>query len=150
MKPSAQLLFTLTPYAPSAHGAFVRSTWAWGALRNGSREARERLDELLRTPGARCLLAHASGNPDRFAGWAARTSDALIFAFVLPVVRGRGLGAYMARALGFDTARPVPVMHWTPTARELAAHGKPVFFAPSAECSCPSCVAAHPPRHVAA
>lgn len=119
LQPSDRV-FNLIPYAPSAHGAFVRSTWALGALRDGSRQARERLDVLLALPGSRAILAHAPSG--RFSGWAAATSDALIFAYVLPVLRGRGLGTMLVRELGFDGVdAPIPLLFWTPSAQRIAA-----------------------------
>jgi hypothetical protein len=128
MEPSAARLFDVVAYSPETHGAFVRSTWAWGALRNRSGEARARLDAYLAEEGSRALLAHLRGSPDTFAGWAARTADALVFAFVLPVMRRRGLGTLMVHRLGFGDA-PVPLLHWTPNAQRVAAHSGRVFYA---------------------
>lgn len=122
--------FVVAPYDPQNHGAFVRSTWAQGALRDGSRLARERLDAYLREPHANAVLAHPRGNPDRFAGWAARVEDALVFAFVLPVMRGRMLASLMLGHLGFDAYTPVPLLHWTPSAQDIAAGGGRVYYAP--------------------
>jgi len=129
MKPSAEKLFEVVDYSPEVHGAFVRSTWAYGALRDGSRAARERLDGYLAERGARCVLGHLRDQPDRFAGWAAVTDRALVFAFVLPVVRRRGLCRLMLDALDLPKHLPVPLLHWTPSAQECAAAGVPVYHA---------------------
>jgi len=126
---NAAYVFEVVEYDPGTHGAFVRSTWAHGALRSGSREARARLDALLGLPGSRAVLAHLRGSQDDYAGWAARTSEALIFAYVLPVLRRRGLGTRLVReVLGFG-AGEVPLLQWTPSAQRLAAHGRPVYHA---------------------
>lgn len=142
MKPIALKLFEIAQYTPDVHGAFVRSTWAKGALCDGSRAARAKLDALLAVPGARGVLGHLRGCPGDFCGWAAATPTALIFAFVLPVHRGKGLAGMLVESLGVSS--PVPLMHWTPNARRLAAAGKPVYYAPFKDCTCAPCVAAHP------
>jgi len=130
MQPDPDRLFTIVPYDAATHGAFVRSTWAHGALRSGSREARARLDALLALPGSRAVLAHLRGSQDDYAGWAARTSEALIFAYVLPVLRRRGLGSRLVyTALEFPRDAEVPLLQWTPTAQRLAASGRPVYHA---------------------
>lgn len=123
------LPFTLVPYDPTVHGAFVRDSWAKSALQDGSRSARARLDAILSLPGSVAIVAHVRGNPDLFAGWAARTESALVFAYVKPAARGRALGRAMVRALDLDPSRPLPLLHWTPSAQQLAARGVPVFHA---------------------
>lgn len=164
MKPDARKVFEVVPYAPDAHGAFVRSTWANGALRDGSRAARAKLDELLALPGSRAVLAHIRRAPDKFGGWAARTPNALIFAFVVECHRGYGLANMMVRELGdfggrrivderpvekrpgetrLHLSAPLPLMHWTPSARDVAAAGKPVYYAPSRGCACAGCALFH-------
>lgn len=106
----------------------MRTSFSFGAIRDGSRSARQRLDELLALNGSRCLVAETRGE-GRFAGWGARTKDALIFAYVKPEVRRRGLAAWMLRDLGFDDGKPIPLLFWTPSAQEIAADSGRVFYA---------------------
>lgn len=129
MKPSADRIFDVVEYAAEAHGAFVRSTWAHGALRDGSRSSRRVLDELLAQPGSRCVVALTRGE-QRLAGWGARKGASLIFAYVKPAVRGRGLGSLVVERLGLDNAGPIPLLVWTPSSQAIAAAGRRrVFFA---------------------
>lgn len=121
-------IFQLAAYDPDQHGAFVRSTFSLGALRDGSRASRRRFDSLLELDGSRCLVAET--RDDRlFAGWAGRTDAALIFAYVKPAVRRRGLAAWLLRELGFTDGKPIPLMFWTPSAMEIAADNGRVFYA---------------------
>jgi len=127
------LPFVAVGYDPAVHAAFVRDSWARGA-----QEPRERLDELLREEGSRCVVAHLRGRPDDFLGWAARTADALVFAYTKPVVRKRGLARGLVTALGFSETpgvaeAPLPLLIWTPSAQRLAAEGWPLYYAPFRE-----------------
>lgn len=124
MQPSADRLFEVVEYAAEAHGAFVRSTWAHGALRDGSRAARRLLDELVAKPDARCVVATSRGEDPRLAGWGVRKGRLLVFAYVKPAVRGRGLGSLIVSALGLDNAQPIPLMVWTPSSQAIAAAGR--------------------------
>lgn len=126
----AARLFSVVPYDPDKHGAFVRSTWANGALRDGTRIARARLDGYLLDETAKAVLAHTSRNPDQFAGWAAKVRDELIFAYVIPAVRGRYVANLLLGELGFSLMDLVPLLHWTPSAEEIAANGGRVYFSP--------------------
>jgi len=129
MNPSAKSVFELTEYDPSVHGAFVRSTWAHGALRDGTRAARQALDAKLRQDGAKCVVAHVRDAPAELVGWAAReAANRLLFAYVIVVMRRRGLARVMLGALGFDATRPVPLTVWTPSSQAIAASGRPVYF----------------------
>lgn len=130
MKPDPARLFEVLPYEPVEHGAFVRSTFALNALCNGSAASRARLDRYLELPGAWAVLARSRGDSQRFAGWAARTPDALIFAYVIDCMRGRWLASMMLYELGFDERKPIPLLHWTPSAQEVAARSGRVFYAP--------------------
>lgn len=99
-------------------------------MRDGSRDARAKFDELLGAPGGRCAFAHLRERPDSFAGWAARNDRFLIFAYVLPVLRRRGLGSLLANELGFSIEAPIPLHVWTPSAQSIAASGAiPVYHA---------------------
>lgn len=130
MQPGADRIFETSDYVPATHGAFVRSTWAFGAQRDGSRDSRRHLDELLSQRDAQCLVASVRGQPDMLAGWGARARHALIFAYVKPVLRKRGLGTLIIERLGLDAAGPIPLLVWTPSSQAIAAAGASrVFFA---------------------
>lgn len=128
MKPKAAKWFSITHYDPDKHGAWVRSIWAHGALRDGSAAARAKLDELLARHGSWAIVAHPHGMPDRYVGWAARTQDALIFAYVLPLMRRRGIATLLFAEMGY-TERPIPLLHWTPSAQRIAASAGTVYHA---------------------
>lgn len=116
------LEFKLHPYAPAAHGAFVRGTWtadlAWEWLRTRvGKQTRDllwrALARVLRDPGGRCVVSADPEDADTLYGWACSWDGHLVHSYVrtaggLLDERARlELRAAMIRELGAADGAPM-------------------------------------------
>lgn len=86
---------------------------------------RDRLAALMRGGLARVVVMVPNGHAE-VLGWAAALGDVLVFAYVRELLRCQGLGAHMVASL--TESVPVRLAYWTPSAREIRAHGFPIVF----------------------
>ena len=96
------------------HIPFVTSSW------RGSGMGQTTLKRVITRPDARAVVAHVSGYPDQYIGWAASLRGVLVYVYVRGFLRKNGFGGLLIASV-VPNAVPIhvacnmsqkPVLYW--------------------------------------